>query len=525
MSRIALAEAIDRLVETQHAHVTETDDVVVVSALAPEPALDLCTRCSQLGWHAELFDRAGDAWPANEPPVGAYGPFRLTIRKPAAPAGTLQLLSNHAFSRWLRQNPPVTNWHVARLDGPIATRTHMFQPWDGTETAPPPTVIKSPRALVREFGAQRRVPEQIGPWLSAPLEDAAFATPAAQVWVAAATQALMHALPDEIDPEDGGLKFRGPPRLVLPSPTVGDAPLGRATFNVLQAASNWVFENNREAEMRHILLATELARSGADADQAGQFLAVHLADAWESAQLAYQMALADTSRDTLKVLGDLRKAVGDETAKLNDMGRQLAASVAAAVATGIGLVAARIAASTPWWLNLTVTVVVTMYVAMIVMSGVHFIRLQRSLRSEWQPRLYRFLLANDYTRMVDTPVAKAEHGFFRIAWWGGAAVLLITLACLLPWPETAQVAASSARQQEAPLPPAGHDVRAHTPARGDAAQPPPAPLISPAGAPPGKVVPGEKKGARPAERNVPSDTPPPRAEQESSNPRDTEGGS
>lgn len=528
MSRIALAEAVDRLVEMQHAHVTETELAVVVSALAPQPALDLRTHCLQLGWHAELFDRAGEAWPTDEPPADAYGPFRLTIRKPEAPEGALQLLTNHAFARWLEKDLTVTNWHIARLDGAIETRTHVFQPWEGTKTVPPPVVAKSPRTLVRENGARRLVPEQIGPWLSGPFEDAAFATPAVQVWVAAATKALMYALPDEIDPENGGLKFRGPPRLVLACPSAGDLALDRATFNGLQIALDWVFENDREAEMRHILLATELARSGADTDQAGQFLKMHLADAWESAQLAYQMALADTSRDTLKVLSDLRKAVGDETATLNNMGRQLAASVAAAVATGIGLVAARIAASTPWWLNLTVTVVVIMYVAMIVLSGVHFIRLQRSLRSEWQPRLYRFLPANEYTRMVDTPVAKAERGFFRIAWWGGAAVLLIALACLLPWPEAARVAASTARDQEAYLSSAERDVSPRIPVRSDVAQPiprpSPAPLIAPAGTPSAEVALREKQETLPAERDVPSDMSASRSEQRIPNARDAEEG-
>lgn len=509
MSRIALAEAIDRLVETQHAHVTETESVVVVSSLPPESALDLRTRCSQVGWRADLVDCAGDAWPIDEPPTDAYGPFRLTIYKPTAPADTLQLLTNHAFARWLRQNSPVRNWHVARLYSAIETRTHMFQPWGGTEPAPPSMVIKNPRALVREFAERRLVPEQIGLWLSDPLEEAAFATPAAQVWITAATQALMHALPDEIDPENGGLKFRGPPRLVLPSPTIGTAPLDQATFNVLQGALSWVFENDREAEMRHILLATELARSGAVADQTGQFLTAHLADAWEGAQLAYQMALTGTSRDTLKVLGDLRKAVGDETAKLNDMSRQLAAAIAAAVATSIGVVAARIAAGTPWWLNLAVTTVVTMYVLMIILSGVHFIQLQRSLRSEWQPRLYRFLPASEYTRMVDAPVAASERGFFRIAWWGGAAVLLIALACLIPWAKKVQVVASSACQ-DTPLPLA----RLHASKRSDGASPMPhspplpAPSMAAAGVPTCEVVPMEQKETQTDERNVSSNTDP-----------------
>lgn len=515
MSLIALAEAIDHLVETHHAHVTETEDVVVVSALAPESSHDLYTRCVHLGWPAQLFDRAGDEWPTDEPPTDAYGPFRLTIRKPAAPADTLQLLSNHAFARWLREIPPTANWHVARLEGSIKTRTHVFQPWNGTAITPPPTAIKSPRTLVREFGAQRQVPEKVGPWLLTAFEDSTLATPAAQVWVTAATRALIHVLPNEIDPDNGALKFRGPPRLVLPSPNRGELSLGQAAFKVLQAASSWVFENEPEVEMRHVLLASELARSAADADETGQFLEDHLADAWESAQLAYQMALSDTSRETLKVLGDLRKTVGDETGKLNEMGRQLSASVAAALATGIGLVAARIAANTPWWLNLVVTAVVTLYVASILLSGIHFIRLQRSLRVEWQPRLYRFLPSSDYKRMVETPVATAESAFFRIAWVGGIAVLMIALACLLPWSKADQCSAPPMQAREISMPPSECDLHTVAPAlrEGDALlmQPSTDELTAPGGAASGDPDPIEKK-ANPAEHGRPTEVRQPLAE-------------
>ncbi|MPN26058.1 hypothetical protein SDC9_173480 [bioreactor metagenome] len=170
------------------------------------------------------------------------------------------------------------------------------------------------------------------------------------------------------------------------------------------------------------------------------------------------MVLAETGRDTLKVLTDLRKAVTEETAKLSDISRQLTGSVAVALATGIGLIAARTATKAPAELIVTVMLVVALYIAMVISSGVQFMRLQRQLRTDWQHRLYRFLPQAEYMRMVEIPTAKAEHSFILTAWLGGIAITVLTLACIwvvfeptlakpessnLPVPPTSQLAPTS----------------------------------------------------------------------------------
>jgi hypothetical protein len=142
------------------------------------------------------------------------------------------------------------------------------------------------------------------------------------------------------------------------------------------------------------------------------------------------MAVAEAGRDTLKVLSDLRKAVTEETAKLSDMGRQLTAAVAAAVATGIGLIAARIATNAPAALIALVMVVVALYVATVIVSGMQFMSLQRQLREDWQHRLYRFLPSNDYERMVVKPTQRAERTFACTAGLGGATVVVLTVVCM-----------------------------------------------------------------------------------------------
>lgn len=430
MSLIALAEAIDRLVETNQAFVAESESAATVSALSVEHASELKALCEPLGWSADLFDSAGELWVSVEAPDSDFAPFRIVIQKPTTQANTLQLLSNHAFAQWLESGHAASRWHIARFTGSSIVGVRVIQSWRGMHEPAVQATTKSPRALVKEFGNVRSVPEDVRYWLASAPEAEHFAQPATQVWVRAASAALINCLPDEIDADNGTLKFRGPPRLSLRRFDTAADTLDHATFNTLLEVTRWVFENEREAEMRHILLAAELARAGSPAESTPAFLCQHLAHAWESAQIAYQMALAETGRDTLKVLSDLRKAVTEETVKLSDISRQLAGSVAVAVATGIGLIAARVAAKAPAELVVIIMLVVALYIAMVISSGVQFMRLQRQLRADWQYRLYRFLPEAEYMRMVAMPTGKAEHSFVWTAWLGGAAVVVLTVTCI-----------------------------------------------------------------------------------------------
>lgn len=430
MFLIALAEAIDRLVETKQAYVVESESAATVSALSAEHASELKALCEPLGWSVDLFDSAGELWVSVEAPDSNFAPFRIVIQKPAAPANTLQLLSNNAFAQWLESGHAASRWHIARFTGSSVVGVRVIQSWEGMQEPAVLATTKSPRALVKEFSNVRRVPEDVRYWLASAPEADDFAQPATQIWVRAASAALINCLPEEIDADNGTLKFRGPPRLTLSRFDATTDTLDHATFSTLLEVTRWVFENEREAEMRHILLAAELARAGMAAESTPTFLCQHLAHAWESAQIAYQMAIAETGRDTLKVLSDLRKAVTEETAKLSDVSRQLTGSVAAAVATGIGLIAVRVAAKAPAELIVTVMFVVALYITMVILSGVQFMRLQRQLRKDWQHRLYRFLPDAEYMRMVAAPTGQAERSFVWTAWLGGAAVAVLTVTCI-----------------------------------------------------------------------------------------------
>ncbi|BBL22682.1 hypothetical protein [Comamonas terrigena] len=407
--------------------IDESDNSAIVSNLAAEHVAELQAICVALTWGAQLFDSAGELFEGE--PDSNFEPFLLVIDKPASADSTVQLLTNRAFSKLLLEGHEASIWKVAQIECTLFTGTRVIAPWSVNHVAEIAEVTKSPRALVKEFGGERKVPEDVRPWL-VKAQPENFDDPSTQVWVRASSIALIRCLPSEIDAETEALKFRGPPRLAIPEFDAEKDSLDPETYKTLVDAVTWVFENQREAEMRHVLLAAEIARSGSTIQSAGAFLKQNLADAWESAKIAYEMAVAETGRDTLKVLSDLRKAVTEETAKLSDMGRQLNAAVAAALATGIGLMAARVATNAPPLLIAVVMGVVAIYIATVIHSGVQFMRLQRQLREDWQQRLYRFLPETEYEKMVVKPTRHAETAFTWTAWLGGIAVVVLTVACV-----------------------------------------------------------------------------------------------
>jgi integral membrane sensor domain MASE1 len=63
-------------------------------------------------------------------------------------------------------------------------------------------------------------------------------------------------------------------------------------------------------------------------------------------------------------------------------------AVAGALTLGFGLIAAGISTSTSRWLLVTIMTIVVLYAVTITFSGYDFIRLQCSLREQWQNRLY-----------------------------------------------------------------------------------------------------------------------------------------
>lgn len=432
MSATTLARWLDRL-PALGAFVVETADAVSASNLSAPLTHELCGLVEAEGWPLTVFDEAGEAWTRDE--IGEeLAPFRVTIAKPPADFDVARILTDVGFAAWLDE-PSASVCQVARLSRPFDTLGVRFTNWD-EPFAPfePAAETASPRSLVREYNGQARAPDDIRPWLLRN-DDGQFDNSTFRVWMAAAAMHTIHSVPDEIDPVNGSLKFKGPPRLALhfgPDANQRVSELTVQGFKSVQSGVRWVFENAREAEMRHALFATEIARSGIETDRAEIYLREHAGAALDGAKIAYQASLAQLSGETLKALADLRKSVTEETAKVTEATRQIGGAVAAALAVGVGLMAARATSAASGNLIIAVMIVAAAYVSMVILSGLQFTWLQRDLRRGWQARLYRYLPKSEYKALVLTPTGRAEASLFWVAGIGGAITLLISVLVIFP---------------------------------------------------------------------------------------------
>lgn len=423
-----LAEQLDVLAAQAGVHINEDDRSVTASNLSAKATLEIISACVQLGWRCSAFDEAQT--PTNPSDINEdFEPFRINIRKPDTAADTLNIITEVGFLHWLDRGHHATNWRIACLKKPLVTLGRIYSDWSGSPDFTAAPLAKSPWTLVREPSAARLAPEDIRPWLLDQVQPD-FNDRLHLLWACRAFDALVHSLANEIDSEKNFLIFRGPPKLRLALLQINTEKIqefGAEAFSILQVAAHWVYENRREAEIKHTLLSTEIARSGREDGNVADYLKENLITSLESARIAYQMSLSGLAKDTLKSLGELRKAITEETAKATDATRQTVTAISGALAVGFGLVAARLSTNINPWLISLVMLVAMGYIAMILYSGWGFIRLQRELRREWQPKLYRFLPQEEYRKMVTIPAEKSETVFKCSALIGGVAVIILFL--------------------------------------------------------------------------------------------------
>lgn len=425
-----LAVAVDGLSAQGRATLTETPSALTVAALGAAEMAQLSPLLMAVGWPFEIVDGAGEL--ADITTLTAdYAPFIITVRKPDRGA-VLQVITLVGLETFLIQELGDVTWEVATLETPFATMAANFLPWGSASIFSPAPATKSPRQLVREHNMPFRTPGDIRIWMPrVPVSEQLWGDTVFQTFVGLSAQALMRALAGEIK-NDGNLVFKGPPHTQLDAPNRSAARMLKLHgYNDLLAAATWVYENGGEAEQRHGLFTAEFGRTHPPEAEAAAAFACVVANVLEGARLAYQLSLSDLTREAIKAQGDLRKAVADDAAKLADNTRQVVTAVAAALATCVGLVAAKLGTTTPHWVLQVVALVAAVYVAAIVASGWIFMGVQRDMRRKWRSRLYRFIPDSDYRAMVLDPARRAEAMFIIAAIAGGIVASLAIMVVFL----------------------------------------------------------------------------------------------
>lgn len=428
-----LAEKLDEAAGAGRAVLTETDVLLAAGRLAAEDAVTFGAGFRNLGWHYEIEDAVGDAATLSDL-SDDFAPFKILAQKPISAPGSASIVTNTAFRAWLLDRPTGINLlHVARLDSRFDTFRVRFSPWEDETSLPfvPEALDADPSRVVRETGMHQAAPSDMSAWLLKPGEAPSWEDPAARVWIDAAAIAIFSALSNEIE---GGqiLVFRGPPTVRFQRPASVMGEMDPKLFEDLQRTGRWAFESDREMEVRQALVAAELSRTNTGNQDAIALFKAGIAAALEGAKIAYQLGLSKLSTDALKAMADLRKAVGDEAAKLADMTRQLATAVAGALFVGVGVIAARLTAPISSDLILIAIavfgVLVCMYMVAVIAAGWEFMLIQRQLRADWKGKLYRFLPSADYEVMVNAPSIRAERAFKVAAFVSGGLTLLLLIA-------------------------------------------------------------------------------------------------
>ncbi|MGA2485151.1 MAG: hypothetical protein ABSF49_04075 [Roseiarcus sp.] len=432
----ALAAAVDGLSARGLATLTETPSALTIASLPAAELEQLFPLLTAVGWRCDIIDGAGERAETSTF-KSDYQPFIVTVEKPSQ-AAALRVVTSAGLRAFLLAERGDELWEVATLATPFATMAASFLPWGSSSIFSPAPATKSPRQLVKDHKIPPSAPNDIRVWmLRTPASEQLWGDPVFQTFAELSAGALMRALASEIK-NDGDLVFTGPPRTQLDAPRIGAGnELKLNGYNDLLAAAAWVYENVTEAEQRHGLFAAEFGRTHppAEAETAAVFAAI-AANVLEGARLAYQLSLSDLTREAIKAQGDLRKAVADDTAKLADNARQVVTAVAAALATCIGLVAAKVGTTTPHWLLAVVAFLAGVYVCVVVATGWVFMSVQRDMRQKWRSRLYRFIPKPDYDAMVVDPAGRAEAMFTVSAIAGGVvatfAIVIILMVFLTP---------------------------------------------------------------------------------------------
>lgn len=247
--------------------------------------------------------------------------FRITVQT-RKEIGQLRVFIARSLIRCESDLATVDHVLVAEMGAHEAFSTYRnrVQLWtnDPPEPFSPSEPLPDPRTYASDFTGEAEVPADIRPWLVAGAPE--HVGQVFNAWAHLSSRRLMAALSDRVSRAAGvtSYHFSGPPSCAI-SPTDAEA------INLLprlQEGAAWIFVQNRDADTRHLLLAAEWARTHRrqQAADLGE-------GALESATAAYAAYVKSGSRETLKALAELRKAVVDEGQKSAQRAQELAGAM------------------------------------------------------------------------------------------------------------------------------------------------------------------------------------------------------
>lgn len=390
----------------------------------------------------------------------AFDPARtvqLTIVKPAVD-GAVAFLFSTAAAEYLQTQAAAGRVLSAEMESRAVFQTRGLDVavWnlDTAITPPPQTLPISPRKLVKDYVPDREVVDDLSPWLitTRPAVD----SPEFIAWRIQAARRLLGALVNSASAEQGvvWLQASGPPilRIRADDPALTDA------WEQLTACAEWVFLTGLDIEVRHLILAVELAR----AYRPDLALPALSTQALEAARATYEAHVQSASRETLKALADLRKTVIDETQKVTQraqdltsgLWRDVAVSAAPFVIKVLGDASKTTKPEVAAGFYFAAAIFIAVSFGLQVRINKTFLDNQRNARAKWFQTLYGYISANERRDIAEEPIEKAVASYRETRVLVG--LIYLTLIIVLVW-----FGVTTLRDRTAsPPPPAGIPAKA-----------------------------------------------------------------
>lgn len=293
-----------------------------------------------------------------------------------------------------------------------------------------------PRRLVKDF-VGGRVPKSVFPYLLAsavPAPSKVF-----DKWKDLAVVRLLHSLVNEVLSAGGEeVVITGArPRKIYCNLK---APYTEELFTAATEATRWVYASGRDIDTRFALFTYELSREWPDALTFKDGFAARGEHALEAAKTAFRAHVQETSKDTLKSLGDLRKTLSEEVTKVVSQTRELLGTmwrdfmIAATVFLGrVVLLGADKPLSNPGPLRALLSGAAIFLLFSLLLSlrtNAKFMSISDTSRSEWRRKLYGFMNDDDFKKLAGLPLEDSTREYKRVVCWVAAAYIAVIASLL-----------------------------------------------------------------------------------------------
>lgn len=292
--------------------------------------------------------------------------------------------------------------------------------------------VPDPRRLVKDF-VGKRVPKSVFPHLLA--SDKLAASAVFDAWQTLAVPRLLYSLVNEVIATDleqviiTGTRPRKIDSDVAP-------PYSKELFEAATDAAQWVYGSGRDVDTRFTLFTYELSREWSEDVSFKSGFAIRGELALEAAKTAFSVHVRETSKDTLKSLGDLRKTLSEEVTKVVSQTRDLLGTMwrdFMVAATAFLCRTVLLGADKPLnnsgplkALLFGATAFLVFSLLLSLRTNGKFMRIAEASRTEWRRKLYGFLNDEDFQKLSDTPLEQSTREYRRtVRWVIGAYVVVI----------------------------------------------------------------------------------------------------